>query len=174
MRLRATATLLVAMLVLGACGRTSSKSDVTSDPPEAFTHPQVSVQLNQTDTWGGFKLEVREAGAKGRSDSRDVNLTVDVGYTNLRSEGVDPPSEVTFEFAGKRYPAKTGQIELPGDRFVDGPIPAGVTADPTIAGTLTDAATSKLPSGDELRAILVKTRLVFGAPGAAQAVFPFG
>ena len=158
------------MLVLAGCERTSTKSE-TSDPPEAF-YPHVIVLLDQTGRWGGFKLEVEKVTASVGREIRDIRLSVDLRYTNLGSEDLRQPDEVTFEFDGQSYPADSpGQIELPGNRFVDGPVPGGVTADGWIRGTLTGFAKYNPPSEEEVRAIVVKTQLVLGAAGTNRVVF---
>ena len=175
MRRRVTAAaLLLAMVVLAGCNsaRTEKPTDVTVDPSEAF-YPQDIVMLNQTATWGGFKLKVEKAEAMVHKNIRDIDLTVYVVYTNLGSQDLSQPEEAAFEFGGRAYPADPpGQIEIPGPRFVEGPVPAGVTAKGTIRGTLTDVAKSDPPSRDEMHDILVNTRLVIGS-GTNQAVFPF-
>jgi hypothetical protein len=125
--------------------------------------------------WGSFTIDVERVAAFMGEDKTDIDLTVNVVYTNLGSEEVGPPEDVRFELDAHTYPvAPTGRIQLPDKRFVDGPIPGGASAKGKIKGTLVHVAKADPQTWwEEQHDIVGRTRLVFGASGTTEAVFPF-
>ncbi len=163
--MRATAAAwLLAMLVLAGCQRTSPRSELTdiTDPPEAFS-PAVTLQLDQTRSWGGFKIEVEKVFARGPAPR--IDLEVHVAYTNLGTEGASPPREVRFELDGKVYPAAPGKVDYQ--------IPSAATSEEVITGTLVGVAPDEGSATDQMRRVLGRVSLVYGTAGTDQAVFPF-
>jgi len=171
---RIAAAILIATLAAAGCGRDAPDGPtVIVDPPEAF-YPREFVALGATGTWGDFRFYVASVEGSVGGDVADVDLTVKVGYTNLGSEAKDPPAEMRFEFDGRAYPAAPlGRLRNPDGGYVDGPIPAGGTADGLITGTLDDVGDVYPPSDEELHDFVVRTRLVIGAPGTNEVIFPF-
>ncbi len=156
------AALLLALPVLGGCGRTSTdtRDTATVDPSEAFP-PRVIHEVDQTGKWDGLTIVVKTASAFGEYKLDDIDLSVDVEYANLGSEDASLPQDVRFEFGGRSYPAESTGTS----------IAAGATGQSTITGTLTDVVTAEPTSRDEMGAILSGTRLIIGKPGTAQSIF---
>ena len=164
---------LAVLLVATGCQKHQTDSpDVTVDPPEAF-YPHETVILHQSVEFGGLRIDVESVGASVGKDIRDINLTVNVVYVNRGSEALNPPTDVKFAYGFHPYPAApTGQIKLADGQYVDGPIPAGGSAEGAISGTLVGVAHSDPPSGDEMRDIVTKAALMFGQ-GSTQVTVPF-
>ena len=170
--LRVAAAVLLALFAVG-CDRGPVGPTVIADPPEAF-YPHEFVALGHTGTWGDFRFYVASVSGSVGGDVADIDLTVKVGYTNLSTEAKDPPGEMRFEFDGRAYPAAPhGQLRIPDGGYVDGPIPAGSTADGLITGTLDGVGDVDPPSDEEMHDFVVRSRLVIGAPGTNEAIFPF-
>lgn len=164
---------LIALLVVSGCQKNQGAvvGDIT-DPPEAF-YPHETVQLHQSVEWAGLRIDVKSVGASVGKDIRDIDLMVNVVYVNQGPEDLRPPTDVRFEYGFHPYPAAPkGQVRLADGRYVDGPIPAGMSAEGSITGTLVGAAHSDPPSGDEMRDIVLRSALMFGQ-GSSQVTVPF-
>ncbi len=162
MRPRVTAAvLLLAMLVSDGCQRTRTEATQIADPPEAFS-PHETLELDQTRSWGGFEIEVEKVFARG--GGWDIDLDVEVAYTNLGPEAMSPPTEVRFELDGRVYPANAGKLDYR--------IPSGARSEETISGTLADVVGEGRSLRDGMREIVEKASMVYGT-GPGEVVFPF-
>jgi hypothetical protein len=151
--------------LVAGCDRdsTSTIPQTIVDPPEAIP-PSAIVGVHKTNDWGEFRIEVESASAYEGDRPGDVDISVDMTYTNLGVKPMPPPHDVRLESGGNKYAAAATNTRS---------IAPGVSEERWVRGTLTGAAHADPPSRDDLQSVLVKTQLVFGTAGTAQVIFPF-